>query len=206
MKRTLLVTGFGPFPGAPSNPTMYMVRALRRLRHRLPKGVRLRTAILTTEWGKAREELALLGRMHRPDVAIHFGVSGKAEAITLETLARDALSADREDAAGVIHEASSIVGDGVNVPTRLPIDAMEAALRRAGIPVTRSDDAGGYLCNYVFALSARGLVDGFAPAVTGFVHVPHAREALPKGAKNPGLPRRVLTRAAIVAITAVLSA
>ena len=38
MRMTILITGFGPFPGAPYNPTAALVRALAQRRD--PGGIR----------------------------------------------------------------------------------------------------------------------------------------------------------------------
>ena len=49
--------------------------------------------------------------------------------------------------------------------------AVAEALESGGHAVEWSDDAGGYLCNYVFFHSAAGLCRGLAAAISGFVHV-----------------------------------
>ena len=65
----------------------------------------------------------------------------------------------------------------------LPLDAIHEALGRASIPVEWSDDAGGYLCNTVFTLSAAHVCDGLRPVMAGFVHVPPLRLRYPGGEK-----------------------
>jgi len=132
----------------------------------------VRSAILPTEWLAAPRRLAKLYATHRPAVALHFGVSREATAFTIETTARNACRA-APDAAGLDPPATWLDAEGPPTrPTRLPVAAIETRLRLLSLPIARSDDAGGYLCNAVLyhALSHSEAMDGAACA--GFIHVP----------------------------------
>ena len=118
------------------------------------------------------ERLAGIAAGFAPDIAIHFGLSARAEGFTLERLARNEIAADRPDNSGVQPHAACIVEGGEGHPSTLPLDAIAAALSEAGLPHSWSDNAGGYLCNYVFYLSRSPHFAEYAPEMSGFVHVP----------------------------------
>lgn len=56
------------------------------------------------------------------------------------------------------------------------MEVIEAALKERGIQCSYSEDAGGYLCNYIFYISRSGLCPGLNPKVSGFIHIPPLRE------------------------------
>ncbi|NWG26882.1 MAG: pyroglutamyl-peptidase I, partial [Pseudorhodoplanes sp.] len=75
--RCILVTGFGPFPGAPSNPTMALVRHLARLRRPALSDVRLVGHIFPTSYAAVDRELPALIRQHCPDAVVMFGLAAR---------------------------------------------------------------------------------------------------------------------------------
>lgn len=196
LRPRVLVTGFGAFPGAPDNPSAWLARALADL----PAGigpVALHTEVLPVEYRALPQHLAALGRSFDPDIAIHFGLSARARGFTLERLARNRLNADKPDSAGHCPPATPIVEGGEDLPSRLPLAHLEDRLTAAGLPASMSDDAGGYVCNYVFYLAAAGAVPHFAPPMTGFVHVPPlGREG--ERADNAMAPETMLEGARII--------
>ena len=54
-----------------------------------------------------------------------------------------------------------------------PVDRLLMAARSAGVPVRRSYDAGGYLCNYLCWRAAEAAQAG-RPRLATFIHVPPA--------------------------------
>lgn len=167
----ILITGFTPFPGAPVNPTEHLVRALADDPGDLASLGELHLDILPVEYAAVPGRLEALGRDRAPDIAIHFGLSAKATGFTLERLARNANATGRADNAGLLPPAAIFEGDA-DLPATLPLDAIAHRLDREGLPVAWSDDAGGYLCNYTFYLACSPRFAAFAPAMTGFIHVP----------------------------------
>jgi pyroglutamyl-peptidase len=189
----LLVTGFGPFPGAPENPTEALVRALAVETADTFGASACRAVILPTEYGRSWAALRGLYARFRPDVVVHFGVSGKAEAIMIERLGRCRTAADVPDSAGYAPISGRARRSGPDtLAATLPVEAVLAALLAAKIPAALSDDAGAYVCN---ATLYRSL--GAAPTgrLVGFVHVP------PLGV-NGFAPERLHDAAAIILRTA----
>jgi pyroglutamyl-peptidase len=123
----------------------------------------------------------------RPDVAVAFGLSARADGIQLESTARNRAAQDRPDVSGACGASPQLTPGGPTAfPTRLPFAQIASALAAARIPLGRSDDAGEYICNLLFyRLMAHAEMHG--PAVAGFVHVPLfetlAREPLLQGIK-----------------------
>lgn len=167
----ILVTGFSSFPGAPRNPTERLIAELEGRGATLAALGDVRLAVLAVEYRALPQALSRLGADFAPDVAIHFGLSGRAGGFMLERLARNAVG-PLPDNAGHVPQARTICALADAYPSTLPLDEMRAALQAAGLPVDWSDDAGDYLCNYLFYHSRAGLADGFAPPLSGFVHVP----------------------------------
>jgi pyroglutamyl-peptidase len=175
-----LVTGFGPFPGAPENPTAALMQRLAAAPPRWP-GVELAIETIPTEYAGLPGVLARLGAEARPDVAVHFGLAKKAHGFRLERLARNRANAGREDAAGG-RPASAVLAEGeADRASTLPLDRIAATLQAAALPWEWSEDCGDYLCNALFFHAAAGLVPAFRPAMAGFVHVPLPGERFTAG-------------------------
>ncbi|MEM9221109.1 MAG: hypothetical protein AAGB11_01735 [Pseudomonadota bacterium] len=149
----LLVTGFGPFPGVPDNPSARLVEWIDT--HHLP-GVK--TTVLPTEWSIS-EDVADLARS--ADGVIMFGVATNSRHIRYERISHSVAS-DARDAAGNPRPQAPVHSRRTDLPATLLVEAA----RKAGFPVRLSHSAGTYICNtsYGAALSAnrRAL----------FVHIP----------------------------------
>lgn len=170
----LLVTGFEPFTGAPVNPTEWLVADLRADPPDQAGIAAFHAEVLPVDYAAVGPRLSAIGRAFRPDIAIHFGLARELAGFRLERVARNRFAAARADNAGSCPPDGPICEAPELLPSRLPLEAIHAALTAEGLPVGWSDDAGGYLCNTVMALSLAGACEGFAPATTGFVHVGRA--------------------------------
>ena len=173
--RTILVTGFGPFPGAPHNPTAAVVKRLTRQRR---TGLRVIGHVFETRYGAVDKDLPALLKKHKPDAILMFGLHGRARTLRIETLARNVLGRAR-DAGGHLPRSAVIVRGAAHRPMRSPAARLARAGRRSGIAAQTSRDAGKYLCNY---LCWRATEAASWPAA--FIHVPPVRRnAFRKGAR-----------------------
>jgi pyroglutamyl-peptidase len=166
----LLVTGFGPFPGAAANPTAALIEDLRGECPGSLAASALRAAVLPTDYRKSWPILRRLIGRFEPNVIVHFGLSRRAEAVHVERLARKACRSDLLDAVGFAPPSGLVCRAGPeSLVSTLPVNAIVAMLRREGIPAAISEDAGAYVCNATLYRSLRA-----APAgrMVGFVHVP----------------------------------
>jgi pyroglutamyl-peptidase len=168
---TLLLTGFGPFPGIPVNASALLVARLARAARARFSGVTVRSAIVPTEWGRgpARARAAL--ESSGADVAIHFGVSARAKGFVIERRGENACVA-APDGVGELPPLGVLDPAGpARRPVTLPVAAILSRLKARGLPAAASDDAGGYLCNAVL-YGSLALAAGRSGLIAGFVHIP----------------------------------
>jgi pyroglutamyl-peptidase len=167
---TILITGFGPFPGAPFNPTEPLVRELARRRH--PANVRRVAHVFRVSYDAVDRELPALLERERPDALIMFGLAGRTRHLRVETRARNALTRTVPDAGGKLPATATIVPGGPDaLPLRAPAQKLVMAARSAGVQAALSRDAGRYLCNYL-CWRAADAPGGGAPQLVAFIHVP----------------------------------
>ncbi len=168
---TILITGFGPFPGVPHNISEMLATEVARLVRKKIATADVVATTLPTEWDVAPDLICDLICDVRPALAVHFGVSDRAEGFVVETIARNRTG--RVDAAGVEPLAAILDPFGPEqYATQLPAGRMAARLRRIGLPAQISRDAGSYLCNAVFYRSVQSQRLSGAGGRSGFVHVP----------------------------------
>jgi pyroglutamyl-peptidase len=173
----VLLTGFGPFPGVPVNPTAEIIAAAaRRLAH-AHAPLEIDTEVLPTEWAMLARLPEILG-FHRPDVVIMTGVAVRARSVRLERTAHARADAALQDAAG----AKLIVKSGIYAHrsarrTEVDADRLKSALFCANLRVSVSDDPGRYLCNAAYLTALDWAARRFPRPPVVFVHVPPPRLA-----------------------------
>jgi pyroglutamyl-peptidase len=178
---TVLLTGFAAFGGETLNPSWLAVRALHGRR---VAGHRIVARQLPVEFGTSLQALRRAIRETKPSLVLCVGQAGGRAAISLERVAINVDDARIPDNAGVQPIDAAIVSNGPAAYfTGLPVKAMLAALREAGIPAEVSQTAGTYVCNHVFyglmhALRNRRIRGGF-------VHIPYSPE---QARQHPGAP------------------
>jgi pyroglutamyl-peptidase len=183
-RTSVLITGFGPFPGVPSNATMQLLPQLAQVAPRFFPDVRFAFEVLPTEWSAGPRRLQVLLAAVVPDLAVHFGVSSRARGFEIEQRARNACAAT-PDASGALPAAAAVCELGPQyLPASLPVPHVVARLRRLGIAAFVSRDAGTYLCNAALYHSLASTRDAAnAGRRVGFVHIPAAL-ARPGGANR----------------------
>jgi pyroglutamyl-peptidase len=196
----VLVTGFGPFLGAPSNPTQQLVARLARLRRPATAALRLVTHILPTSYAAVDQQLPALIDKHQPDAIVMFGLAGRSKAIRIETLARNRIARVYPDIDRRIPQATRIVpGEGTR-RGRAPFVRLAAAVRASGLPARLSRDAGTYLCNYGYWSALERRSRAVTPRLVVFVHVPNMRRRWRPSArlKSPSLDQLLRAAQSIV--------
>jgi|SRR6185369_11312402 len=170
---TILVTGFGPFPGAPVNPTGPLVRALARA-VRLPR-VKLVPHLFETSYAAVDRDLPPLIAQHKPDMLLMFGLATRARLVRVETFARNVVGVTLDVSGKTLQRRTIVPGGPATRPLPVRGHDLLKALRAAQVPAMLSRDAGGYLCNYLCwrATEVAAAVDG--PRVAAFIHVPPIR-------------------------------
>lgn len=180
----LLLTGFEPFGGETVNPSADVARLLA---DDPPPGVELRTATLPVAFGPDVEAAWPLWDAFSPDLFLMLGQGG-GPAIRIERYAHN-LRREREMKEGKLvpcgHDAPILTGEPVAYETPLPVLALEAALREAGIPGVASRDAGDYVCNHLYYRALHRTETERLPVQALFLHLPFLPE---QAARHPGQP------------------
>ncbi len=182
MPQRTLITGFGPFPGAPINPTERCVRALQAQ----TTDPSLRTLVLPVTYAEAFALLEAELRAFRPDRLFMLGLHQKARCVRLERQARNQISTTQVDANGHRSTQQQIKVEGKpSYSATLDVEQLERLIQSCGLDVEQSVDAGSYLCNYTY-YRALELVhrEGWNTEVV-FIHVPPTDDLL-----TEDLPKR----------------
>lgn len=171
-KLRILITGFGPFPGAPYNPTKPLVARLTRLRRPALADVELASHIFPVTYRAVDQELPKVLAKLRPQALLMFGLAARTAHVRIETRARNAVTLLWPDAAQTRVRKGSI-GLGPDAMMFGPHTAkLLRAARATGIDARSSRDAGAYLCNYLSwrAIESAGTDDRLQLAA--FIHIP----------------------------------
>jgi pyroglutamyl-peptidase len=171
-KLRILITGFGPFPGAPFNPTQPLVARLLRLRRAAFSGVALTGHVFPVTYTAVDRELPQLLTKCWPHALLMFGLANRTPYVRIETRARNAVTTLWPDANRSRARKGSIMGGA----DALRFGPHTAKLLRAavgtGIDARASRDAGSYLCNYLSWRAIEATQKDNGPALAAFVHVP----------------------------------
>src|SRR5213079_2031216 len=148
-KLRILITEFGPFPGAPFNPTQPLVARLLRLRRPALSDVELSGHIFPVTYKAVDHELPQALAKHRPQALLMFGLAGRTAHLRIETRARNAVTMLWPDAAQTrVRKGSIGLGPDAMRFGSHTLRLLRAA-RATGIDARPSRDAGAYLCNYL---------------------------------------------------------
>jgi len=187
--RTLLLTGFGPFPGAPSNPTGPLVRALATQRHPGLVGVRRIAHVFPTSYDAVDAELPALIAREAPTILLMFGLAIRTRHVRVETCAHNVRSCSHQDATGFLPTDETIAPNGPEqLQLRVPASQFVATLRATRIPAALSHDAGSYLCNYLCWRASEAASMPHGPRLTSFIHVPNVSTTLSLPSRIRALP------------------
>ena len=167
----LLVTGFGPFPGIPRNPSAEIARRVAASPRWRTLNVAARCLILPTTYAALDERLGPALDHEAPDAVLMIGVAGRSRRVRIERRALNRASPLLPDAVGQ-YPGGLTLGKGPMTRGMVPRGLgtspaqLRATLRRHAVPCGISRDAGRYLCNaaYYRALAA--------PFPVLFVHIP----------------------------------
>jgi pyroglutamyl-peptidase len=180
-KLRILITGFGPFPGAPFNPTRPLVARLLRLRRPALDDVELSGHIFPVTYQAVDRELPQLLAKYRPQAVLMFGLASRTAHVRIETRARNAVTTRWPDADQTRARKGSI-SDGADAVMFGPhTTKLLRAAGSTGIDARASRDAGSYLCNYLSWRAIEATDRDTGPLLTAFVHIPLiARDGAPQ--------------------------
>ena len=167
----VLVTGFDPFAGEPTNPSWEICRMLPGT----IAGLRVETLRVPCEFGRAIEVVSRAIERHRPSLVVSIGQAGGRSHLSVERVAINVDDARLPDNGGARPVDAPIAADGPPAYfATLPIKAMTVAMRKAGVPTEVSNSAGTYVCNHLMYGVLHFLAESGIEARAGFIHVPYA--------------------------------
>ena len=191
------VTGFGPFAEADVNPTQVLVESLQEGSGVGLDGILARRFVCDVDCEKSTALVATLREgaetvCAEPStsgaptavVFLHLGVFASATSFRIERRAYNEATFRYPDASGRQPRNVPIRPEDGGVDrclrTTLPVDAVARALRGKGHNCAVSDDAGRYLCNWIYweslraaaACAAKGAPNRNARFFSLFAHVP----------------------------------
>lgn len=168
----ILLTGFGPFPGAPYNPTMALVKRLTALRRPALDDAALSSHIFHVTYRTVDRELPeLIARLH-PDAMLMFGLANRTAHLRIETRARNAVTTTFPAADRTVARKGSIVSGAHPLPFGPHTARLLSAAQATGIDARPSRDAGSYLCNYLSWRAIEATQAAHGPRLAAFIHVP----------------------------------
>jgi pyroglutamyl-peptidase len=169
----VLVTGFEPFGGDDRNPSWEVCE-------RLPgevAGLRVEVCRAPCEFRRAIEVVAEAIERHGPALVVCLGLAAGRTHMGVERVAINVDDARIPDNAGMqpVDEPIAAGGPPAYFAT-LPVKAMVAAMRAAGVPAEVSNSAGTYVCNHLMYGVLHYLAASGTRARAGFIHVPSSEE------------------------------
>ncbi len=198
----IMITGFDPFGGEAVNPAFEAVKLLPDS----ISGAEIVKVEVPTIFGKAGEAVAAGVEKHHPDVVICVGQAGGRSAMTVEKVAINLRDARIADNGGRQPVDQPVQEDGPAAYfSSLPVKAMVAKIREAGIPAFVSYTAGTYVCNDIM-YSLLYLIDKQYPHMRGgFIHVPYAsQQVVDKPNGTASMPVETIAKALECAVQAVV--
>lgn len=201
--RTVLLTGFEPFDQDSLNPSWEAVRLLDETL--INDDVRIVARQLPCVFSQAPAHLHALIERFTPQMVIAVGLGPGRSDIALERVAINLIDARIPDNQGEQPIDVPVAAEGPTAYfSTLPIKAMVAALRAAGIPATVSHTAGTFVCNQVF-YSLQHTLAG-STVRSGFMHVPLLTEQVALAASaQPSMSQETLVKGLRVAVSAALN-
>jgi len=195
----IMVTGFDPFGGEPTNPAWETVR-------HLPDevdGAQIIKVQIPTVFGRCAEVTRAAILEHDPDVIVSVGQAGGRYSVNPERVAINIDDGRIADNDGKQPIDVKIKDDGPPAYfSLLPIKAMATAMNAAGIPSAVSNTAGTYVCNHIMYQVLYMIDHEFPGKKSGFVHVPYLPSQVVDKPNQPSLGLDEL----VTALTAGLSA
>ena len=195
----MLVSGFHPFGGETCNPSWDLCGLLpARI-----DGMRVETVSVPCEFRRSIEVVAAAIERHHPTLVICVGQAGGRAQVSLERVAINVDDARIVDNAGnqPIDEPIAANGPPAYFAT-VPVKAMAAAIRAAGIPAEVSNSAGTFVCNHLMYGVLHYLAASGNRARAGFIHVPYAEQQVVNKVSMPAMSVASMAKAIEAAIVA----
>ncbi|WP_125763588.1 pyroglutamyl-peptidase I [Levilactobacillus mulengensis] len=197
----ILVTGFDPFGGEPTNPA---IAAVNQLPDEIA-GAAIVKLEIPTVFGQCATVVRQAILTEQPDIVLNIGQAGGRAALTPERVAINLDDGRIPDNAGQQPIDQPIQVDGAAAYfTQLPVKAMARAIRAAGLPSSVSTTAGTYVCNHIMYQVQYLRATEFPQLRAGFMHIPFLPSQVTTKPGQPSLSLADDVRGITAAITAIV--
>lgn len=196
----VLLTGFDPFGGDKVNPA---TEAVKRVSDNV-NGVEVVKIEVPTVFHKSIDVVAKAIEEEKPDAVLCIGQAGGRAELTPERVAINLDDARIADNEGNQPIDVKIFEDGEPAYfATLPIKAMVASIRNAGVPSSVSNTAGTFVCNHLMYGVLYTLAKKYPGVRGGFMHVPFIPEQVVNRANTPSMALADIVKGIEAAITAI---
>lgn len=195
----ILITGFDPFEGEPTNPS---IEAVKRIDENIENAEVIKLEIPTV-FHKSAQVLEEKIKEVRPDVVLSIGQAGGRSDISLERVAINEDDARIADNEGNKPIDEIIRKDGKNAYfSTLPIKKIVEEIKKENIPASVSNTAGTFVCNHIMY---QGLYfcEKFENMRAGFIHVPYLPSQVLDKKNTPSMSLDNIVRALNIAVKTI---
>ncbi|XP_074649718.1 pyroglutamyl-peptidase 1-like [Tubulanus polymorphus] len=190
-KNKVVLTGFGPFKDHPVNASWVAASTLATIGFPSRDDIDLVTCEIPVEYTTVKETVPTLWNEHKPDLMVHVGVSGIANAITLEQQAHN----DNYCKKDFIGQCPADYKCVSTVPTDCLMSGIDMDLvcieinndTNTPVNAVTSLDPGRYLCDFIYFTSLN--IDR---SRTAFIHVPPLNDPYSAHELALGLQKAIL--------------
>lgn len=197
----LLLTAFDPFGGSSVNPAQ---EAVKLVADRIGDMEIVKLEVPTV-FGKSVDVVAAKMAEVKPDMVLCIGQAGGRYDLTPERVAINVDDARIPDNEGNQPIDKVIFEDGAPAYfSNLPIKAMVAGIREAGLPASVSNTAGTFVCNHLMYGVLYHIAKSYPGIRGGFMHVPFVpRQTVDLATPAPSMCREDIARGIEAAIAAI---
>jgi pyroglutamyl-peptidase len=166
----ILVTGFQSYAGRAANPSELVAMALDGT---TIGGAKVHGRALAVDFSAMCQQIPQLLTDFNPRLIVSLGLWPGEPMIRIERVAANWSWFELPDNAGH-RQNGRVVADGPDgYLSSLPADAMQSAIRAAGLPCRQSGSAGTYLCNATSYVTLHHCALQATDTMAGFIHLPY---------------------------------
>lgn len=195
----ILITGFDPFEGEPTNPS---IEAVKRIDENIENAEVIKLEIPTV-FHKSAQVLEEKIKEIKPDVVLSIGQAGGRSDISLERVAINEDDARIADNEGNKPIDEIIRKDGKNAYfSTLPIKKIVEEIKKENIPASVSNTAGTFVCNHIMY---QGLYfcEKYKNMRAGFIHVPYLPSQVLDKKNTPSMSLDNIEKALNIAVKTI---
>ncbi len=198
----ILLTAFEPFGGDTVNPAQ---EAVRMVPDEIA-GAAIVKIDVPVVVGKSIETVRRAMEKEQPDAVLCIGQAGGRIGLTPERVAINIDDARIPDNEGNQPIDQPVFADGAPAYfATLPVKAMVAAIREAGVPASLSNTAGTFVCNHLMYGVLYYIEKCWPHMRGGFMHVPFLHEQVMNRPNTASLSRQDIVTGICAALEAIVA-